>query len=77
MARSTYYQYVKDRLGYTPDEIESLGTSFPELWSAYGSGKLLAVINELLDKLGQNTALKSDTKTSTIGLTNRRNEVSQ
>lgn len=53
--KSTYYEYVKEGLGYTSEDIESFGTSFGDLWASHNQGKLEFAISAILDKLGRNS----------------------
>lgn len=53
--KSTYYEYAKEGLGYTSEDIESFGTSFGDLWASHNQGKLESAISAILDKLGRNS----------------------
>lgn len=49
MPAATYYNYQREDLVYTDDDIAELHTTWPDLWGAYNRGKLEAHIKELLE----------------------------
>jgi hypothetical protein len=48
ISEASYHNYQKEQLAYSDSDVDALGTTFKELWSAFGRGELDSFIDNLL-----------------------------